>query len=100
MTTTHREHPGVEELQLGEDPDSGYVGDARHWFSLYTELLRLVDDAVIDLGREHLLSRTELDGYSEVFRRRRAFWQLKMSEHEAPAVITREGQRREHASSM
>jgi hypothetical protein len=93
---THRDKPELEELRLGEDPESKYAGDVHHWLGVYSELLRLVDEAVLDLGHEHSLSDTELGRYTQLFQRRLAFWQAKSRELEQPALDVRDANRDLH----
>jgi hypothetical protein len=91
----HRDKEKVDELRLGEDPESEFVGDAHHWLGVYSELLRLVDEAVLDLGHEHSLSQGELDMLTERFRRRQQFWEEKTRAHEAAGVGERQARRDE-----
>ena len=90
---SNRDKPEVEELRLGEDPESEYAGDVHHWVGVYSELLRLVDEAVLDLGQEHSLSEGDLGGYTQLFRKRLAFWQAKSRMHEQPALDARQASR-------
>jgi uncharacterized damage-inducible protein DinB len=78
------------ELQSGEDPRSDFAGDAHHWVGVYSELLRLVDDAIVDLGNEHSVTEPDLDAYRQRFERRLAFWQTRSREHERPAMDARD----------
>ena len=90
---THRDKPDLKELRPGEDPDTEYAGDANHWLGTYSELLRLADEAVLDLGHEHSLSEAELGDYSLLFQRRLAFWQAKVREHEQASLNARQASR-------
>jgi hypothetical protein len=85
-----RAKPDVSAERLGEDSSSQYSGDINHWVGVYSELLRLVDEAVGELGREHELSHTDLDGYRGLFEKRLAFWRERLRQHETVAMDTRQ----------
>jgi hypothetical protein len=65
----------TDKLQWGEDPGSHYPGDAQHWVGAYSELLRLLEEAVLDLDRHGELSHADLDSYRRLFQKRLAFWE-------------------------
>ena len=93
MSVTHRDKPELKELRPGEDPGTEYAGDANHWLGVYSELIRLADEAVLDLSHEHSLSEAELGGYTHLFQRRLAFWQAKVRKHEQASLNAREASR-------
>jgi hypothetical protein len=83
----------MSRLRPGEDPRSRYPGDARHWVGVYSELLRLLDEAVLELGGERELSRADLDGYRRLFEERLSSWQRRLREQEEPSLERRERKR-------
>jgi hypothetical protein len=93
LSVTHRDKPELKELRPGEDPNTEYPGDANHWLGVYSELLRLVDEAVFDLRHEHSLSEAELGGYAHLFQRRLTFWQAKVRGHELASLNARQATR-------
>jgi hypothetical protein len=79
----------LDNLRPGEDPGSNYPGDTRHWVGVYSELLRLLDEAVLELEGERQLSRDELEGYRLLFEKRLAFWEGRLRTHEKPSLRRR-----------
>lgn len=79
----------LDNLRPGEDPGSAYPGDSRHWVGIYSELLRLLDEAILELDSNRQLSRTELDDYRLVFQERRSFWEGRLCEQEEPSLRRR-----------
>jgi hypothetical protein len=83
----------MSRLRPGEDPRSRYPGDARHWVGVYSELLRLLDEAVLELGGERELSRSDLNGYRRLFEERLDSSQGRLREQEEPSLERRERER-------
>jgi hypothetical protein len=78
--TTER---STKRLQPGEDPYSRYPGDAWHWVGAYSEFLRLVDEAALELGgADRELSRADLDGYRQLFQERLVSWEGRLRDQE------------------
>jgi hypothetical protein len=70
-------------LLEGEDPDTAHAGDARHWISIYQELLGFKDSliarSVIELGRLSLPAQAELgSGDLRALRDQRQRWQSRL----------------------
>lgn len=84
----------MNRLRPGEDPDSQYPGDARHWAGVYSELLRLLDEATLELGAERELSGTDLDGFRSVFQERLRAWEGRLREQEEAPLQRRARDRR------
>jgi hypothetical protein len=78
-----------EDLRPGEDPGSRYPGDARHWVGTYSELLRLLDDAIMELESNQELSRDDLHVYRSLFESRLSFWERRLREQEEPSLQRR-----------
>jgi len=79
----------TDKLQWGEDPGSHYPGDAQHWVGAYSELLRLLEEAVLDLDRHGELSHADLDSYRRLFQKRLAFWEGHLRSQEKPSLRRR-----------
>ena len=79
----------LDNLRPGEDPGSQYPGDTRHWVGVYSELLRLLDEAVLELEGNRELSRDELEGYRLLFEKRLAFWDERLRSQEKPSLRRR-----------
>jgi hypothetical protein len=56
---------------------------------VYSELLRLLDEAVLELDTNRQLSRDDLDGYRPVFEKRLSFWEGRLREQEESSLRRR-----------
>ena len=83
------EKASLDKLRPGEDPGSNYPGDTRHWVGVYSELIRLLDEAVLELEGNRQLSRDELEGYRLLFEKRLAFWEERLRAQEKPSLRRR-----------
>jgi hypothetical protein len=62
----------MERLLEGEDPGTTHADDARHWISIYAELLTFKDDA---MEREPSREDVQLiEGQQRRYRHRLQFW--------------------------
>jgi hypothetical protein len=81
-----------ERLLPGEGPDSDHIDDARHWITVYSELLEfkqrmltIIHEQIKELGTEARaeVERTDSIGVSaeaERFARRLGFWRRRLDE--------------------
>jgi hypothetical protein len=96
-------YPSADRLLAGEDRATGQPDDARHWISVYTELVRFREQTLSDwheemAGSQDPRSRAELSrtlvAWSsrqlEALRQHLDFWRrrhLQLLEHPAPSTL-------------